>query len=253
MKINFLSKYSQSPYIIIGLDQSNNNLFIHLSGEKSVDIKQIFDTIGDCEDFIVKQINNVKLVLIISGHYSTEQLTKIQSYSQVDAIYSYSKSSDLNEELKCIYSKTTEKKSWDLFVTLLKKFWFILGVLVVLISAYLFPHLGAAGGVLHSEYTIKWGCVIIIFFLNGLSLSTTNLSEQLLRFRLYISILVFSILLVPCIIYCIALLLAITSFNKVLISGIILMACTSTAISTNVRILNRVTFSKHGSRLNFSF
>jgi sodium/bile acid cotransporter 7 len=122
------------------------------------------------------------------------------------------------------------------FLNLFKKFWFILGLLVVLLCAYLYPRLGATGGIIRAEYTVKYGCVIIIFFLSGLSLPTKNLIDQLFRFRLHLLIQVLSLLIVPFTVFAIALLLAKTSLNKVLISGIMVMASTCTSISTNVRI-----------------
>jgi hypothetical protein len=240
METNFLSKYSQSPYVIIGFDQTTNHTLTLFTNEQSLEVKQIFDTLNDCEDFIVKQVNDDKLVLIIIDHLTNEHLTTIQNHPQIDVIYSYSKSSDLQGELKCLYTKTTKRKYWKTITNLLRKFWFILSLLFCLIFAYLFPKLGASDGPLHAEYTIKWGCVIIIFFLNGLSLSTRNLADEIFHFRLHILTQIFSLLFFPITVYGIALLLAKSSINKLLIRGILLMACTSTAISTSVRIVKRV-------------
>ncbi|CAF4293696.1 unnamed protein product, partial [Adineta steineri] len=70
MNLSILSKYSQSPYMIIGLDLLNE-----LSGDENLMvIKQIFKNINDIEDFIVKHTNNEKFVIIISGNLSSDQL-----------------------------------------------------------------------------------------------------------------------------------------------------------------------------------
>ncbi|CAF1203845.1 unnamed protein product [Adineta steineri] len=226
METNPLLKYCQSPYVIIGLDLNKTNSLSQLNNEESFEIKQIFDSFDDCEDFIKNQINDDdKLILILNDNLLDEQLIKIENYSQINAIYLCSQ-----EEFKCIYRKIKKK----IFIKLLKNFWFILSLLISLLFAYLFPKLGSSDGPLHTEYTIKWGCVILIFFLSGLSLSTNNLLDQIFEIRLHILIQTFSFLLFPSVIYGISFLLIKLSLNKLLINGIIVMSCTSTAISTSV-------------------
>jgi sodium/bile acid cotransporter 7 len=53
-----------------------------------------------------------------------------------------------------------------------RKRWFILGVVVVISLAKLFPLLGAKGGPLKPEITVKIIAVSAIFFNSGLSLKT---------------------------------------------------------------------------------
>jgi hypothetical protein len=231
MNFDILSKYSQSPYVVIGLD-FKNELFNRYN---SILIQSIFIHIKDCEDFIVKQTNNEKIVLIVTGELSSDELNKLQKYSQINAIYLFSESNNSNEQFKLLYTKTIYKDYLEIFVKLLKKFWFIIGLGIAVIFAGIFPHLGASNGPFYAEYTIKWGCVIVIFFLSGLGLPTKTLTSELFHFRLHIFIQVFNLIFIPFTVYGICLLLAkSSSLNKLLIAGIITMACTSTTISSNV-------------------
>lgn len=45
------------------------------------------------------------------------------------------------------------KVSWALFV----KYWFLLGLLVAIVLAILFPNVARKGGYIRAEWTIKWG------------------------------------------------------------------------------------------------
>ncbi|CAF1211164.1 unnamed protein product [Adineta steineri] len=230
MNLSILSKYSQPPYMIIGLDLLNE-----LSGDENLMvINQIFKNINDIEDFIVKHTNYEKFVIIISGNLSSDQLNHLKSYSQIDSIYLFSKSYDANEQLKCIYTKPRNRYCLNTLTKLLKKFWFIFGLAIAMIFAVLFPYLGASGGILHTEYSLKWGCVIIIFFLSGLSLQTNEIATEIFHFRLHIFTQVFNLVFIPLVVFVVCLLLIKLSFNKILIGGIIMMACTTTTISSNV-------------------
>jgi hypothetical protein len=239
MNSDTLSKYFESPYIVIGLDLKNELLNL----ENSIVIQSIFVNVKDCEDFIVKQGNNEKIAVIVSGNLSPDELNKLKNYSKVHAIYLFSKSNHFKEQFKRIHTKTIYREYLETFVKLCKKFWFILGLGVVMTFAAIFPHLGASDGPLYAEYTLKWGCVIVIFFLSGLSLPTKTLTAELFHFRLHIFIQVFSFILIPFTVYGICLLLAKSSFNKILVGGIIAMACTSTTISSNVSNLLSKSFS----------
>jgi SBF-like CPA transporter family (DUF4137) len=229
MKTNILSKYSQSPYTLIGLELTNYHTL----------------TVLNNENFIMKQEKNEKIVLIISSYILNDDLIKLQNYSQVDAIYSYIKSDDLNEEFICIYNKKVkEGKYWEICIDLFEVFWFLVGLVVIVIFAYLFPHLGASNGPFHAEYSIKWGTVIIICLLSSLSVSTKNLFDDIPIYRLHLCIQIFNLIIIPCIVFGIALLLAKSPINKLLITGMILMSCMPTSIILNVSILtmNEPTF-----------
>ena len=237
MATNILSKYSQSPYTLMGLELTDQPVLILSNNGNFNQIKQIFNNVHDCENFIINQNNDEKIVLIVAGHLLTDELIKFQNYSQIDSIYLYPKSGNPNEEFECIYKKVQENKYLKIFIVLCDKFWFLLGLAIVVILAYLFPHVGASNGPLYAKYTVKWGCVIIILLFSSLSLTARNLYDELHNIRLLLCIQIFSLVLVPFSIFGVVLLLANSSINTILLHGLIVMACIPTGITINVSIL----------------
>lgn len=53
---------------------------------------------------------------------------------------------------------SVRRVSWALFV----KYWFLLGLLVAIVFAILFPNVARKGGYIRAEWTIKWGKINII-------------------------------------------------------------------------------------------
>ncbi|CAF1370227.1 unnamed protein product [Adineta ricciae] len=230
MTFDKLSQYSQPSYLMIGLDLTNELI----NQQNLLKLHEIFNKIKDCENFIEKQSDEKKIIVIISGHISLAEINQLEKYSNIDTIYQFVQSNDQNEQLKCIYMKKVTRPYTETIVELLKKFWFLVGLAFVVVLAALFPSIGASNGPLHAEYTLKWGCVIVIFLLSGLGLPTRTLKNELFHYRLHIFTQTFNLVFIPLIVFGICLLLAKTSFNKIFIAGIITMACTSTTISSNV-------------------
>lgn len=63
--------------------------------------------------------------------------------------------------------------------------WFLIGMGVAVLLAWLFPDPGAKGGVLHPELLVKAG-VALVFFLHGLTLSFSALKAGTLRWPLHL-------------------------------------------------------------------
>ena len=234
MSRDILSKYFQSPYTLIGLDLNEQYVLKFLYSKHSNHIKHIFDDVNDCEKFIMKQNNDEKLVLIISGHLLSNELAEFQKYSQIVSIYLYPTSGNPNEEFKCVYKKMQEDEYSEIFIDLCDKFWFLLGLAIVIILAYLFPHVGASDGPLYAEYTVKWGCVIIMFLFCSLSISARSLYEELRNIRLHLCIQIFSLIFFPFVVFGVVILLAKSSINKILLNGMILMGCMPAAMTITV-------------------
>lgn len=230
MNLANLSSSSELPILVIGLDLTNETV----NRPDWLKIRQVFHNVDDCENFIQQQTNDMKTVVIIFGHVSSTTTDQLKSYLCVEAIYLFTPSADPKEQLKCAYTKTSSRHFSERSTEFLKKFWFLLGLCMVMVLAAAFPDLGASGGPLHTEYTLKWGGVMFIFFMSGLSLPTETLTNELFHFRLHIFTQLFSFVFIPFTVFGVCLLLAQTSFNKIFISGIISMACTSTTISSNV-------------------
>jgi sodium/bile acid cotransporter 7 len=81
----------------------------------------------------------------------------------------------------------------------LKRFkpdWFLIGMVVAILLAALFPTPGAHGGALHPELITKSG-IALIFFLNGAMLSFGALKDGLMRWRLHLIIQASTFVLFP--------------------------------------------------------
>ncbi|CAF5156394.1 unnamed protein product [Rotaria magnacalcarata] len=115
---------------------------------------------------------------------------------------------------------------------------------------YIFPNLGKTGGYIRSEWTVKYGCVILICFLSGLSLRTKQLAKEIPHIRLHILIQIYSLIVIPFLVYYLTLCLSNTSMNKTLLFGMIIMASTSTPISSNVIMTKNALGNEYSALLN---
>ncbi|CAF4427433.1 unnamed protein product, partial [Adineta steineri] len=88
------------------------------------------------------------------------------------------------------------------------------------------------------------------FFLSGLSLRTRQLVKEILHIRLHLFVQIYSLLIIPFTIYAFGLLLIKLSLNKTLIVGIIIMASTSTTISSNVVMTKNALGNEYAALLN---
>jgi len=78
-----------------------------------------------------------------------------------------------------------------------KKQWFMIGILVVILAAYTYPPIGQKNGLIHSEITVKYGAVFGIFLNSGLALRVTEMSKAVSRIRLIGGILATNMFVVP--------------------------------------------------------
>jgi len=65
--------------------------------------------------------------------------------------------------------------------------WFMKGMVIVVIIAFLWPEPGAHGGFLHPQLLNKLG-IAVVFFLNGLSLSLAAMRDGLMRWKAHLVI-----------------------------------------------------------------
>ncbi|KAJ8980370.1 hypothetical protein NQ317_009364 [Molorchus minor] len=57
----------------------------------------------------------------------------------------------------------------------LRKNWLLVGILCCIFLAGIYPKFGSKAGPLHTEYSVKYGAVFIIFLISGLSLNTDSI------------------------------------------------------------------------------
>jgi solute carrier family 10 (sodium/bile acid cotransporter), member 7 len=77
-----------------------------------------------------------------------------------------------------------------------RRHWFILGLAAAAGLGFAFPEIGARGGPLRTELTTRVS-VALIFFLQGVTLSTAALRAGALRWRLHVAVQLFIFLLFP--------------------------------------------------------
>ncbi len=74
--------------------------------------------------------------------------------------------------------------------------WFLLGLLVAVVAASVWPDFGASGGAMHAEFVINGG-VALVFFLHGVGLPLDSLRRGLLAWRVHLLVQLLTYLAFP--------------------------------------------------------
>ncbi|KAM3857471.1 sodium/bile acid cotransporter 7 [Diretmus argenteus] len=122
----------------------------------------------------------------------------------------------------------------------MRKEWFIIGIVVVIVSAKLQPSVGVRGGPLKPEITVAYVAVSVIFFNSGLSLKTEELTSALLHFRLHLLVQSFTLIFFPLAIWLLLKLLALTAINQWLLKGLQTVGCMPPPVSSAVILTKAV-------------
>ena len=113
----------------------------------------------------------------------------------------------------------------------LDKRYFLVGMVLVIALAAIYPDAGAKGGVLESKTTSGWVAVCTIFFLSGWSLKTKELVKAALYCKLNSVTQLFSLLFIPLVCYAVVNLLYLTSLDAKLLKGLLISSCLPTTVS----------------------
>ncbi|CAO0797387.1 unnamed protein product [Mucor circinelloides] len=146
------------------------------------------------------------------------------------------------------FASSLRKTSWALFV----KYWFLLGLLVAIILAIFFPNVARKGGYIRAEWSIKWGAVVVIFLISGLSLRTKILAETILRIRLHFLIQFINLIIIPFTVFGLVLLFfkCHMSINSLLLVGVVIAASTPTTVSSNVVMTKNASGNEASALMN---
>ncbi|XP_071442057.1 sodium/bile acid cotransporter 7-like [Hetaerina americana] len=123
-------------------------------------------------------------------------------------------------------------------VELIRKNWFLGGVLCCIFLAEINPELGARGGPLKPEITIKYLTVSLIFFISGLSLRTSELTNAIYQVKLHCFIQVFTMILIPILMLLLVKCLSVFKVNEWILKGLLTVSCMPPPVSSAV-ILTR--------------
>ena len=113
----------------------------------------------------------------------------------------------------------------------LDKRYFLVGMVLAIVLAAIYPVAGAKGGALQSKISSGWVAVCVIFFLSGWSLKTRELVKAALYCKLNSVVQLFSLVFVPLVIYGLVSLLYLTSLDDKLLKGLLISACLPTTVS----------------------
>jgi sodium/bile acid cotransporter 7 len=252
----------------MSIEEDNRDLFtiIWLGNESDKSKPEMkftneFTNSDKLKEYIINKTNS-SIIVILSDNISLDTLSPID-LPQICAVY--------NEKLIFLYCLPTMISSVDTYIkkvqeeelgktskqscssyvlSLIRKHWFIIGLPLAMFLAYLFPDIGKTGGYIRSEWSVKWGCVILIFFLSGLSIRARQLAKEFLHIRLHAVVQIYSLLIIPFTLYGLGLLLARLSINKTLVIGIIIMGSTSTTISSNVIMTKNAMGNEYAALVN---
>lgn len=132
----------------------------------------------------------------------------------------------------------------------LLRHWFLFGLGFVICFAFLLPDLGKSMGILKTRYTIKYGAVIFIFLLSGLGLKTSVLKSGMMHWKAHVFIQTLSLVLLPCVGFCLGKLLSLLGFDSKLSTGLIICFCMPTTISSNVIMTKQAKGNESVSLIN---
>uniref|UniRef100_A0A8C4GYP1 Sodium/bile acid cotransporter n=1 Tax=Dicentrarchus labrax TaxID=13489 RepID=A0A8C4GYP1_DICLA len=135
----------------------------------------------------------------------------------------------------------------------IRKEWFIIGIVLVILSAKLQPSVGVRGGPLRPEITIAYFAVSLIFFNSGLSLKTEELTSALLHVRLHLFVQSFTLVFFPLAVWLLLKVLALTAIDQWLLRGLQTVSCMPPPVSSAVILTKAVGGNEAAAIFNSAF
>ncbi|KAI1100006.1 SBF-like CPA transporter family-domain-containing protein [Jackrogersella minutella] len=118
--------------------------------------------------------------------------------------------------------------------------WLVLGFGIACVLGYFFPHVAARGGIIRSEYSILYGGIGLIFFINGMQLSPEKLKEHVTNWRLHIVVQGINLVLIPVIQVAIVHIVIAAggmssgTVDASILVGMVVVSCIPTTVASNV-------------------
>lgn len=144
--------------------------------------------------------------------------------------------------------RAVRKFLFSLFV----KYWFLLGLGVAIVLAWEFPQVGKTHGIVQSQYSVKYGAVIVIFLLSGLGIDVRVMLRTIMFWRLHLVIQTINFLAMPFVMYGIVLMFirAGAGIDSSVYKGWIIALSTSTTVSSNVVMTRNAKGNDSGALVN---
>ncbi|XP_022323056.2 sodium/bile acid cotransporter 7-like isoform X1 [Crassostrea virginica] len=128
--------------------------------------------------------------------------------------------------------------------------WFLCGILAVICFASFIPSIGARGGILRPEITVKFIAVSIIFLNSGISLKSEDLRKALVQFKVHIFIQGWTFIIFPSLIYLLVSLMKDGPFNELLLQGLLVLGCMPPPVSSTVLLTKAVSGNEAAAIFN---
>ncbi|XP_061664499.1 sodium/bile acid cotransporter 7 isoform X4 [Syngnathoides biaculeatus] len=135
----------------------------------------------------------------------------------------------------------------------IRKEWFIIGIVLAILSAKVQPELGVKGGPLRPEITVSYAAVSLIFFNSGLSLKTEELTGALLHVRLHLFVQTFTLVFFPLSVWLLVRILALTTIDRWLLRGLQTVSCMPPPVSSAVILTKAVGGNEAAAIFNSAF
>ncbi|XP_033839862.1 sodium/bile acid cotransporter 7 isoform X1 [Periophthalmus magnuspinnatus] len=135
----------------------------------------------------------------------------------------------------------------------IRKEWFIIGIVLVILSAKVHPSFGVRGGPLKPEVTVSYVAVSLIFFNSGLSLKTEELTSALLHVRLHLFVQSFTLVFFPVSVWLLLRVLALSSIDQWLLQGLQTVSCMPPPVSSAVILTKAVGGNEAAAIFNSAF
>ncbi|ORY63543.1 sodium bile acid symporter family protein [Pseudomassariella vexata] len=118
--------------------------------------------------------------------------------------------------------------------------WLIVGFGLATLLAYFFPHVAAHGGIIRSEYSILYGAIALIFFINGMQLSPQKLRQHIFNWRLHVIVQGIGFVIIPVIQLIVVRIVIVAggvssgAIDVSVLVGMIVLAAVPTTVASNV-------------------
>ena len=137
-----------------------------------------------------------------------------------------------------------------LIKSFLIKHWFFIGVVLVILLAYLDPSLGIKGGPLRPEISVKLVGVSLIFLNSGLSIRTEEFAGALSNYKLHLFIQSYTLVLIPLFANLMSPVLLRLPLDRWIISGLLVVSCLPPPVSSAVILTKAIGGNEAASILN---
>lgn len=133
----------------------------------------------------------------------------------------------------------------------LRKRWFIVSLVLVILLARSYPYFGSKEGPLHPAITVKYIAVSTIFFNSGLSLKTEEFARAISQVRLHLFIQCYTLILIPIIMtLLVSTLKLVNIMESSYLQGLHVVGCMPPPVSSAVILTKAVGGNEAGAIFN---